>query len=159
MDEVVTQKAILKLVLRGAVGGALGGLIWVTIALLISIQFSPVWLSWLVGGYLTVGLPAGAVLGGLIGSIIWLVNRLTRTNLGIIWRLFTGTLVATIISWAASWSLTQPGDYVVTPWHVDFVWLFFFGVAIGGTAGIMAGGRSKKQQLLQVVQKMGLSRL
>lgn len=131
----------MRLLLRGALGGALGGFVWATVAVLVSTGFRQGWWYWLTLGFLYQGLPLGMIIGVLVAAILGLLARLTQLKLGIPSRLVTGTLVATMIAWVTAWWLTKPGDFFPTPWHLDFLWIVFFGVATGGIGGVMVGNQ------------------
>ncbi len=126
------------LLLRGSLGGALGGFLWASVAVLTSIGLRQGWWYWLLLGYLYQGLPLGVIIGTLVATTLWLIGRLTQLSLGVISRLLIGSLVATMIAWIAAWWSTEQGDFFPTPWHLDFLWIVFFGAATGGIGGMIA---------------------
>jgi hypothetical protein len=138
------KRGFLVRVLRGLLGGALGGLLWAALAIIFSMGFAQGWWYWLTLGYLFQGLPAGVIIGALTGTIIWIIDRAKQIGLGHASRVTIGTVIG-MIAWFAGWWLTSKdaSDYVPTPWHLDFLWIVFFGVAIGGIAGIMVGTQHK----------------
>ncbi len=146
MVKAMQSKGFVRLVLRGLLGGALGGLLWASVAVLAS-GFRQGWWYWLLLGYLYQGLPLGIIMGAIVGTILWLVGRLKRLNLGVISRFLTGSFVATMIAWITAWWSTEQGDFFPTPWHFDFLWMVFFGAATGGIAGIVAGTGPSKEML------------
>lgn len=138
------KKRFITLLLRGTLGGSVGGFLWATTAIGISIGFGPRGWLWLVLGYLYSGLPAGVLIGGITGTIIWLINRLREASLGMVGRATVGTLTAMIV-WFTWWWLTDKHPYLPTPWHAEFLWIVLFGVAIGGLAGIVAGTHRRRK--------------
>jgi hypothetical protein len=119
----------------------LGGFLWALVAVLTAIGFRKGWWYWLILGYLYQGFPLGVIIAALVATTLWLFGRLTKLNLGIISRLLAGSLIATMIAWIAAWWLTEPGDFFPTPWHLDFLWIVFFGSATGGIGGMIAGNQ------------------
>jgi len=141
MPEVVKEKGFLALLLRGSLGGALGGFLWALVTVLTSIGFRQGWWYWLLLGYMYQGLPLGVIMGALVTTVLWLIARLRQVDSGLFTRFLIGSLIATMISWIAAWWSTQQGDFFPTPWHLDFLWIVFFGAATGGVGAIIAGAR------------------
>ncbi len=105
------HKGFGKLLLRGLLGGALGGFV------LILGMFNPVrfgiestWAQWLVFGYLVLGLPLGAFIGGVVGVGIWLIHRKTGSNLGPLRRAVIGMTTA-MLAWDVFFRLNDPEGY------------------------------------------------
>jgi len=137
MARKTKRKYFLILLVRGALGGVLGAFLWATTSIVFSIGIGPGGWLWLILGFLFSGLPAGVLIGGIIGTVIWMINRLTNASLGLVSRASVGTLLA-MIGWFVFWWLARDAYdvYIPVPWHAEFLWIVHFGISIGGIAGV-----------------------
>jgi len=102
--------------------------------------FSQTAWQWLLLGYVVNGLPMGLITGALVATGIRLINRRRAANLSVATRILYGMITGMLV-WSLSWWLTSNHDYVPTPWHADFLWIVFFGLALGGSAGLLVGSQ------------------
>lgn len=142
-----SERGFLRHLLRASLGGALGGFLWAVVSILISMGFRQTWWYWLLIGVLYQGLPIGLAIGVVVGIVIWLGSRVLKVNLGMANRFLIGSAIATMLAWIAAFLSTERGDFFPTPWHLEFLWIVFFGVATGGVAAMIAGSRYRRKVL------------
>jgi hypothetical protein len=132
-------KRLRSLLLRGLGGGALGGFVFAAGAVLF-VQPSgwDNWLGWFLIIYVAVGLPFGAFIGGIVGTIGWLIHFQKATALGSSLGALMGTIVG-IVCWAIVWLLTYRSGYVEHSWPSILLGLALFGAATGGIPGALVG--------------------
>jgi hypothetical protein len=128
------MKQALILILRGTLGGAIGGILWMFLpAVFMGILKDPWALRMMIVGYLLFGLWITAALGGLVGFIIWAINRGTGMNLGAVLRVCIGTPVA-FVPMALYLFENEPPLTIFNLWYP-----LFFSLVVGALSALIVG--------------------
>jgi hypothetical protein len=143
-ENMMVAKKIRGFILRAAFGGAIGGLL----LLLISVMSYKIRLGYVPYPHLFIiqGIPmalfGGAIVGGVVGLIIWACSIKAARNLKAIVRAIIGVGVVLIASWIIS-LFSHPDNGVEPPdWKQQVISRLVLGVILGALPAIMA--RSKE---------------
>lgn len=145
----------LPLLIRAAFGGAIIGFI----VLVASTVGQKLFRGYVVWGhaYFILGLPValgiGALIGGLIGTLIWMVSVISGRTFGIVGRAVIGVVSALFIVTVTNVIYAEePGYYhPAYSWWEHAVRWFVYGVVLGLLPGIMA--RDKPLKLMPAAPK------
>ena len=118
------------MIVRAILGGLIGGFLWLFLPVVIMGGADLHIVPWLILGYAFFGLPVGAVIGGVTGFAIWLVNPLLHP----MFRVAIGVGIA--FAALGAYFLTQGSFGDLTFRHLWYSLNFSF--AIGVPAGLMA---------------------
>jgi hypothetical protein len=129
----LNKKGILNLTWRGALGGALGGLLYY---LLIVFKL---WPDVPYFGLTLLIIPiSGIFIGGMIGAVIWILQRGSGAELNVILRIIVGVIFAALLGGVIYW-LSSKGESKVKDLMIGALSM---GVTFGVLAGILARPRN-----------------
>jgi len=127
------------LLLRAILGGGVGGFTMAALSVLLRLDlFGSNWGQWLFGFFLFLGLPYGVIVGGIVGTIIWLIHRQTRVDLRPIIRGIIGTAVGITAAVVVN-LMTDRTGYVPISWQAQFLDVVMSGLALGALPGVCVG--------------------
>jgi uncharacterized membrane protein len=141
--EESTEVGLKKLLLRGLLGGAFGGAIWIMgIIAMMGDKLETNWGQWLFIGLLFYA-PMGALVGGVVALVIWLIHEKRSNDFGWLSRFGIGTIVAIIWRLIQLW-LGDTAAYTQGSWRSLATDVLYFAILLGGIAGLAVGHQARE---------------